>query len=354
MLREYGRVRPNMLLSLLAMACLLVISGLAFAQDLESELVVRTEADEQTISYLAKTFEEKHPGTKVIYTSMGSMESLVKSFREMPNPQADILTTKAHLLIKGNMDSMKKFGQPMLEPYKTKNLARLNKKLIDPDYLWYTERWFGRAIIIHEAAWKKYGPVNSFKDLLTWKGSFDYADPIKTGAGFSAVLTFIQDFGGWNKPMGGIDFAKELESSRKMNHPGTSTMIQMFTRGELDAHWNADIYIWRLGLSKGIPLRAVYPKEGSIYSHNAVSILRGAKHPKAARAWIDHTTSKEIQEWITKNLYTQTAATDIKLPPEMAKIPVIGAENIVYDIPWTQVAEKTVEYKKLWQQHVPR
>ena len=168
------------------------------------------------------------------------------------------------------------------------------------------------------------------------------------------MLTFIQDFGGWDKPMGGIGFARKLERSRKMNHPGTSTMTQMFIRGELDAHWNADIYIWRIGLTKGIPVRAVYPKEGSIYSHNAVSILRGAKHPRAARAWIDHVTSREIQEWITKTTYTKTAATDVALPPEMAKIPVIGSENIVYDIPWPKVAEKTVEYKKLWQENVPK
>jgi ABC-type Fe3+ transport system substrate-binding protein len=285
---------------------------------------------------------------------MGSMESLVKSYREMPNPQADILTTKAHLLIKGNNDSLKKFGKPMFEPYKTKNLDRLNKELIDPDYLWYTERWFGRALIIHEDAVKKYGEISCLEDLLKWGGSFDYADPIKTGAGFSAVLTFIQNFGGWDEPMGGIEFAKRLERSRTMNHPGTSTMTQMFIRKELDAHWNADIYIWRIGLTKGIPIRAVYPCEGSIYSHNAVSILRGAKHPKAARAWVDHTTSKEIQEWITKTTYTRTAATDVELPPEMAKIPVKGSKNIVYDIPWTKVAENTIEYKKLWQQHVPR
>ena len=154
--------------------------------------------------------------------------------------------------------------------------------------------------------------------------------------------------------MGGIEFAAQLERARVMNHPGTDGMTQMFIRNELDAMWNADMWIWRIGIGKGLPIRAVYPCEGTIYSHNAASILRNAKHPEAARAWIDHVTSKEIQEWITRTTYTQTAATDVELPAEMAQIPVAGAENIVYDIPWEIIAAKTVEYKKLWQQHVPQ
>ena len=132
MLRGSGRFQAVALLAMLAAVCLLGASGLAYAEQLESELVVRTEADEQIIGHLAKTFEKKHPGTKVVYSTLGSMESLVKSFREMPNPQADILTTKAHLLIKGNNDSLKKFGKPLLEAYKTKNLPPPEKRADRP------------------------------------------------------------------------------------------------------------------------------------------------------------------------------------------------------------------------------
>ena len=337
-----------------ALLAVLAVALPAGAADLEDALVIRTDADDKVMSHLVKTFEAKYPGTKVSYTGMNSMESLVKSFHEMPVPQADILTTKAHLLIKGNDDSMAKFGHPMLEAYKTKNIDRLNKGLIDPNYLWYTERWFGRAIILREEAVKKYGEVKCLKDLLTWGGSFEYADPIKTGSGFSAVLTFIQNFGGWDNPQGGIDFAAKLERAKQMNHPGTSTVNQLFIRGDIDAMWNADMLVWRIGLDQGVPLRAVYPCEGSIYSHNAVSILRGAKHPKAARAWVDHVTTKDIQKWLTKTTYNQTAATDIELPAEMAKITIEGSENIVYDIPWQKVADRTTQYKKMWQEQVPQ
>ncbi|MEM8572904.1 MAG: hypothetical protein AAGG56_18705, partial [Pseudomonadota bacterium] len=85
------------------------------AAEIEDSLVIRTDADDEVMSYLVEVFEEKYPGVNVSYTTMNSMESLVKSFNEMPNPQADILTTKAHLLIKGNDDSIAKSGEPMLQ-----------------------------------------------------------------------------------------------------------------------------------------------------------------------------------------------------------------------------------------------
>lgn len=348
--------RKTFAITLCAAALAVTLSGpgAARAAEIEKELVVRTEADKTTISGLVALFEKKYPGTKVIWTTMGSSESLVKSFREMPNPQADILTTKAFLMIKGIGDSMKQHGQAMFEPYKSKERARLDPRLIDKDGHWQTERWAARVIIYHEDAAKKYGDIKCLKDLLTWKGSFEYADPIKTGAGFSAVLTMIQNFGGWEKPEGGIDFAAKLAKARKMNNPETSTMIQMFTRKEIDAHWNFDIYFYRLMLQRKIPVRAVYPCEGTIFDANAVAILRNAKNPKAARAWVDLVLSKEAQAWIVANTFYRTAAKVEALPPEMKKIMIPGEERIRFDVPWNTIAERTTQYKQLWESRVAR
>lgn len=329
--------------------------GSEAAGQLESQLIVRTEADVKTISGLAKMFEAKYPGTKVIYTaSMPSSESFVKSFNEMPNPQADILTTKAFLFIKGVNDSRQKHGQVMFEPYLSPERKRQNPKLMDQDGHWQTERWAARAIVFWADAAKKYGELNCFKDLLTWKGSFEYADPIKSGAGFSAALAMIQVFGGWDTPDGGAEFAARLEKVRKMHHPGTDTMIQLFTRKELDAHWNFDIYYYRLKLQRGLDVKAVYPCEGTIIDSNAVGILRNAPHPKAARAWVDFVLSREAQEWLTAETFYRTAGTDVTLSPQMEAARIRHEERINFEMPWEKIAKLTPKYKELWEQKVLR
>ena len=60
--------------SIAALACASIVASAFAADALESQLVVRTDADEEIISYLASSFEKKHPETKVTYQTIGSME----------------------------------------------------------------------------------------------------------------------------------------------------------------------------------------------------------------------------------------------------------------------------------------
>jgi ABC-type Fe3+ transport system substrate-binding protein len=337
---------------ILAFAAIFSGSTFACGQALERELVIRTEADKETITGLARLFEAKYPGTRVIATTMGSSEIVIRTFREMPSPQADVLTTKHFMLMQAVEDSRRQQGESMLVAYRPKGLERLDPRLIDKDGYWFTERWAARAIVYHDEAAKKFGELKCFRDLMTWKGKFEYADPITQGSGFSAVLAMIQDFGGWERPEGGIRFAAELEKAQRMNHPATETMLQMFSRGETDAHWNFDSYHYRL-LKRGIASRAVYPCEGTIYDANAVSIVRNAKNPNAAKAWVDFVLSREAQEWLMATTFFRTAGFDVTPPPEMAnKIP--NEEAIRFDIPWDVVGARSNEYKQLWESQVQR
>lgn len=339
------------------------------AQDkLENELVVRTEAHEELALWLEKEFEKRHPETDVIIVNMGSSTSYNKSFAEMPNSQADILTTKKYYFILGLEESQKKFGVPMFEKYLSPERPRLIPELLDTEGYYQTERWGARAIVYHIAAEDKYGPIDKFEDLLTWEGTFDYSDPITTGAGFSAIQTMIQDFPkdrsgtqqeiwerGYREPMGGIEFAAKVEEAHpEMAHAGTSEMGQQFSRDELDAMWNFDIWYYQGVIQDGLKIKAVYPEEGTIISTNDVGILHNPPHPNAARAWIDFVLSKEIQSEITKTTYYRTAAKDIGLPEQMKAIEIAHPERINLKIDEAYIAERTKEYKELWETHVSK
>lgn len=331
---------------------------------LEKELIVRSEAHQELCMMLKKEFEKLHPGTEVIITNMDSSVSFKKSFSEMPNPQADILTTKKYFFIQGLADSQKKFGFPMFEKYLSPERKRLVPVLMDAEGYYQTERWGARAILYHIAAEKKYGPIDSFTDLLKWKGTFDYPNPITTGAGFSAIQTMIQDFPkdksgtqqeiwkrGYENPIGGIEYAAALKKAHpEMAHAGTSPMGQQFTRGDLNAMWNFDIWYYQGVIQDGLKIKAVYPKEGTIVSTNDVGILKNAPHPNAARAWIDFVLSKKIQSLLTESTYYRTAGKDVPIPAAMKKIEIANPERINLEVDEVYVAKRTKDYKALWEE----
>jgi len=336
----------------------LVIIGLLFmmgetlyADNLEKEVVVRTEADATLASMLEKAFEQKHPGVDAVVITMGSSDSFVKSFSEFPNVQADILTTKKYYFIKGIKDSMDKFGEAMFMPYESPMRANQIPELVDKDGYYQVERWATRAIIYWEDAFKKFGAIKGLNDLLTWKGKFDYADPIQYGSGFSFLQTVIQDIGGYENPMLGIEYLKKLYKSQDMKNPNTSVLVQMFETREIDAHWNFDIFVYRLK-EKGLSVGAIYPEEGTIIDSNCVGILANCKNPNAAKAWIDFILSEDTQKMITEQTYYLTAGKDVKLPQVMTDYLIPNADKINLNIPDELVAEKTTEWKRLFEENI--
>jgi len=336
----------------------LVIIGLMFmmveaiyAADLENKVVVRTEADATLASMLEKSFEQKYPGVDAVIITMGSSDSFVKSFTEFPNVQADILTTKKYYFIKGIKDSMKKFGEAMFMPYKSPMRVNQIPDLVDKEGYYQVERWAARAIICNEDAAKKFGVPKGLNDLLTWEGKFDFADPIQYGSGFSFLQTVIQDIGGYENPMPGIEYMKKLYKAHDIKNAATSVLTQMLETGEIDAMWNFDIFLYRLR-EKGVLVEASYPEEGTVISCNCVGILANCQHPNAAKAWIDFVLSENTQKMITEQTYYRTPGKNIELPQAMRKYIIPNADKINFNIPDELVAEKTNEWKRIFEDNV--
>jgi hypothetical protein len=185
-LREEMRLEIRGLVKQTGATALYVTHDQAEALSIADRVVIMDKGKVAQIGTPDAVYER--PANLFVATFMGSSESVIRTFREMPNPQADILTSKHFMLMQAIEDSRRQHGEPMLVRYQPKDVQRLDARLIDKDGYWFTERWSARAIVYHDAAAKKYGEIRCFKDLLTWKGSFEYADPITQGSGFSATV----------------------------------------------------------------------------------------------------------------------------------------------------------------------
>jgi iron(III) transport system substrate-binding protein len=80
------------------------------------------------------------------------------------------------------------------------------------------------------------------------------------------------------------------------------------------------------------------------------AILKGAKHPRAARAFMDFAVSKEVMDLLAQKFELRSARTDVAPP---AGFPALDAIKVVsYDMEWAGKAYPTLV--KRWQDVIVR
>ena len=66
--------------------------------------------------------------------------------------------------------------------------------------------------------------------------------------------------------------------------------------------------------AKGMPLGYVFPRSGTVVIDDGIGLVRGSRHPDAARAFIDFVGSTEAQLLAAREVFRLPARTD--LPPD--------------------------------------
>jgi iron(III) transport system substrate-binding protein len=76
----------------------------------------------------------------------------------------------------------------------------------------------------------------------------------------------------------------------------------------------------------------VYPQDGTSIPPDGNAILKGAKHPKAARAFMDYAVSKDVMDLLADRFALRSARTDVAAPVGFVDIKEIKA--VPYDMEW--------------------
>ena len=95
----------------------------------------------------------------------------------------------------------------------------------------------------------------------------------------------------------------------------------------------------------GYPVTISYPKEGVTFGIEVVSLLKGAKHPKEAKEFLDWATSPKLAEFLIKNKirYVSTR-TDVKVDD-----PVLDLKNIrMLSVPLSEKGRLREQLTKDW------
>ena len=76
----------------------------------------------------------------------------------------------------------------------------------------------------------------------------------------------------------------------------------------------------------------VYPAEGTSAVPDGCALIKGARHPENARAFLDFVLGRDVQELLVSDLSRRSVRTDVHAPEDLPGEAELGI--IDYDVHW--------------------
>ena len=293
----------------------------------DTELNVLCTPQEQWCQGMKQEFEALY-GITVNYVRMSSGEALARVQAEKDNPQFDIWWG-------GPIDSfVAAKGEDLLEAYDSPNYANLTDpvKMKDVDNQWVGV-YVGTLGFATNTDWLAANPgveaPTSWDDLLRpeFTGQVMVAHPSSSGTSYTALATILQIRGeeaGWEylQQYAGqmSQFTKSGAAPAKFVGQGEAAVAIVFSHDIVNEIEN-----------NKLPLVLTFPEEGTGYEIGGMAILKGAKHPQAARLWFDWALTPEAQA--LGPVYAAYQAPTVK-GVELSHPELLEVNLIDYDFIW--------------------
>ena len=293
----------------------------------EGELVVYGSCEEDYLAAACAHFEELY-GIKVQYQRLSTGEVQAKIEEENGNPSADVWfggTTDPYNVVA---------AEGLLEAYEAENASHLlGSQYRDPDGYWYgiykgilgfmvNKDKLARMNLEAPADWQDLLKPE-YKDLI-WLSNYNTAGTAKL-----VINTMIQKYGHDE----GIQYLVDLDKN-----------IQVYTKSGSGPSKNVGTGECVIGigfLHDGITqivdngyenVQLIIPSSGTSFEIGATAIFKGAKHPNAAKLWVEYALSPECVELAAKNGSYQFLVIDNAQQPEQAAEFGLDPENVMdYD-----------------------
>lgn len=315
-------------LGLAMLAGIALTSDQVAAQAREKELVVYASHPSEMVDYFTKAFSDKY-GVKVTTVKAGTGELLNRIRAERARPSADVMW--------GGFSDTGKSAPDLFEPYKSKELAHIEPKMIDPTG--YNTPFgastmvimYNKRLVKPEEAPKTWGDLSKPE----WARKVIHADPSKSSSAYAALVTWLTIYGkddkGWQKVE---DMTRNMIIVIK-----SSLVFQQVGRGEypVGVTYEEGAFNYVLSGTAGI----VYPADGTLLQPEGMFIVKGAAHPNAARLFADYLLSAEAQADLgTKFPGRRPTRKGVSTHPEMLRADKFKV--IEYDETWAAENRKQI------------
>ncbi|MGI6026621.1 MAG: ABC transporter substrate-binding protein [Candidatus Scatomorpha sp.] len=305
---------------------LLALSGCAggtdvsgFAPDEGERLVIYTSHKEEVYGPIVKEFQQR-TGIWVEVVTGGSNELLERIAMEAESgePVCD-------LMFGGGVESLAAY-EDCFEPCTPEGVEYLRDVGLSEDNLW-TPFSSLPMVLIYNTRLVPEGEVTGWADLLDprWKGRIAFADPTVSGSGYTAALTLFSCIEGddW-------DILAELVANLDGGElPDSGDVVESVRSGSR----YIGVTLEETALKQLSPeVAIVYPAEGTSAVPDGCALIKGARHPENARAFLDFVIGRDVQELLVSDLSRRSVRTDVHAPEDLPGEAELGI--IDYDVHW--------------------
>lgn len=300
------------------------------------------------LTLLEHDFEARHPGIDIRWLDMGSQEILDRLRFERVNPQADVwFGGPTTIFDRGVRDSL-------LAPYRPTWADRVGPDGIGPDELYHPVYRTPAVIAFNDRVVPRHEAPHDWDDVLEprWRDKVLIRDPMASGT-MRAIwgLILLRSLRETGDTAAGMAWLRRLDAQTKAYTLNPAILDAKLARAEgVVTLWDLpDILISR---SKGLPFDYVFPRSGTVVIDDAIGLVRGSRHPDAARTFIDYVGSVEAQLLAAERVFRIPARHD--LPPERvpAWVAEVEREMRVTPMDWALLAREGAAWMGYWDRHV--
>ncbi len=341
-----ARAFPRMLATAVLLLTALLWSGCR--ADKRTPLVLYSPHGRDLLMLLETTYEKAHPEVDVRWLDMGSQEVYDRIRSEKSNPQADLWF--------GGPDTIFARGarEGLLAPSRPTWAAALPADARGPHDLYFGAYRTPAVIVYNSSVVPAADAPKDWDDLLDprWKGKVIIRYPLASGtmrAIFGMILARSIEKTG--STADGFAWLKRLDAQTKSYEMNASVLIQRIARREgLITVWDLPDVLLEMRHSR--ELAYVFPKSGTPVIDDSIGLVQGARHPDAARAFLEWAGSPEAQRLAAERAFRLPARTD--LPP--AELPEwardVEKKMVVAKLDWDLLEREGSAWMAKWDREV--
>jgi iron(III) transport system substrate-binding protein len=327
----------------------LILSLLAGCSgDSRIPLTVYSPHGRDQLALLEHAFEAHHPDIDVRWLDLGSQEILERLRFEKVNPQADVwFGGPTTLFERGAADSL-------IASYRPSWAAQVDSEGIGADDRYFPVYRTPAIIAYNSQAVTRDDAPKDWDDVLAprWSDRVLIRDPVASGT-MRAIWGLIIQRG--LRATG--DTASAMAWLRRLDGQTRSYALNPALLDEKLARQEGLVTLWDLpdiliSQAKGMPFDYTFPSSGTVVIDDAVALVRGARHPEAAKAYIEFVGSVEGELLAARKVFRLPARRDLPRDSVPGWVAGVEREMKVAPMDWALLTREGNVWMTYWDQHV--